>query len=83
MAQTKSHSPKKASAKTTVERSTVATAGKVVIASNFKAGASVVLSRKKLVGKFPEVKHQPAPKQAHYQLSDEDRRKILAQMILA
>lgn len=43
----------------------------------------VVLTRKSLVGKFPDVKHQPAPKKAHYQLSDEERKKILAQMVLA
>lgn len=43
----------------------------------------VVMSRKSLVGKFPDVKHQPAPKKAHYQLSDEDRKNILAQMVLA
>lgn len=43
----------------------------------------VVMSRKSLVGKFPDIKHQPAPKKAHYQLSDEERKNILAQMVLA
>ncbi len=38
--------------------------------------------RSKLVGKFPHIRHQPAPKGARLMLSDEDRARLLAMMVL-
>ena len=40
------------------------------------------LSRAKLVGKFPEIQHQPAPKASSYRLSEDERDELVARMIL-
>lgn len=39
-------------------------------------------SRARLVGKFPEIKHQPAPKAARYRLSEEVRDQMVKRMVL-
>jgi hypothetical protein len=39
-------------------------------------------SRSKLVGKFPEIKHQPAPMATHYQLSEDVRDQLVSRMLL-
>jgi hypothetical protein len=39
-------------------------------------------SRAELVGKFPHISHQPAPKAAKYLLSDEVRSQIVSRMKL-
>jgi hypothetical protein len=44
-----------------------------------RRGASL---RSQLVGKFPEIQHQPAPKDARLLLSEEDRNNLLAGMVL-
>jgi len=41
-----------------------------------------VFSRQELVGKFPQIRHQPAPKASKYMLTAEQRDAIVAQMIL-
>jgi len=41
-----------------------------------------VFLRSQLVGKFPEIKHQPAPKEARHVLSEEDRKNLVARMVL-
>lgn len=40
-----------------------------------------VYSRAELVGKFPNIKHQPAPK-ARCRLSEETRNQLLSRMLL-
>lgn len=42
---------------------------------------TVDLSRRKLVGKYPEVKHRPAPK-SKLRLDNETRTALLASMVL-
>ena len=39
-------------------------------------------SRAELVGKFPHIRHQPAPKAAKYLLSEEVRSQIVSRMKL-
>lgn len=41
-----------------------------------------VFSRAELVGKFPEIKHQPAPKATRYRLSEEVRNQLVRRMAL-
>ncbi|CAM4066907.1 hypothetical protein [Roseateles saccharophilus] len=56
------------------------------VAGKAKAAAVKVtrhkpLSRARLVGKFPEIRHLPAPTAPH-QIKDDDRRKLLSAMAL-
>ena len=44
--------------------------------------AIAAFTRLKLVGKFPEIQHLPAPS-AQRQLDDEKRRQLLSAMVLA
>lgn len=47
-----------------------------------KPAGKQVLSRQELVGKFPHVRHQPAPRATKYMLTAEQRDVIVAQMLL-
>lgn len=51
------------------------------ISSQRKPMQAVDLSRANLVGKFPHIQHQPAPK-ARYLLSEEARTQLVARMVL-
>lgn len=58
--------------------------GKVLEASTTLETGKIVklkLSRSKLVGKYPEVHHLPAP-QTKLKLDDETRKSLLASMVL-
>jgi len=46
-----------------------------------KAGQAPTFSRAELVGKFPEIKHQPAPV-ARYRLSEQVRDQLVSRMRL-
>jgi hypothetical protein len=49
---------------------------------SIKAIGAPNFSRARLVGKFPEIKHQPAPKAARYRLSEEVRDQMVRRMVL-
>ncbi len=47
-----------------------------------KPAGKQVFSRQELVGRFPHIRHQPAPRATNYMLTAEQRDAIVAQMLL-